>query len=361
MKTVFFGPFLGEFGWEISYWQGWVRKMCKEKYGSWRKIVASYAGRAPFYPDADEFWPHPKEITDLNISQRNYIADFWKNVGPAFEKLLKKYRESLPQDTIFYVPFKMNVYNLNNKNYLFGVFAADSFLSKVFSIPFEHQIFEELNPTQAGLGFLRQKLNPEKRIIAVFPRCRTIRRPDKNWQKGKYDHLIKVLQEKYPNHIVGIFGAPRGAYYCDGVPKGCIDFINIDEDLRLDVQLAALKQADLAVGSVSGSLLAVLMAKCPVAEWGFGVSKERTLRHNFLKTKLVYWPEIDPPTEKVVSLIELVLKDKDKEIIYPENLNKDSEHKKNISLNLVLREICARLFLFYILKVKKTKEGIIEL
>jgi len=39
MKTVFFGPFVGEFGWEMLYWHAWVNKVSKNKlYVAQKKI-----------------------------------------------------------------------------------------------------------------------------------------------------------------------------------------------------------------------------------------------------------------------------------------------------------------------------------
>ena len=53
MKTVFFGPFVGEFGWEMLYWHAWVNKVSNGKFKNYKKIVASFSGRESFYPNAD--------------------------------------------------------------------------------------------------------------------------------------------------------------------------------------------------------------------------------------------------------------------------------------------------------------------
>lgn len=385
MKTVFFGPFFGEVGWEVSFWHGWVRKMCREKYQLYRKIAASYPGREPFYPDVDEFWPHPPEVTKLRISQRGYIADCWinnlpeadndtdvdKNVSQYAESLLNEYKNKLPQDTIFYVPHKLNVYQLGNKKRLFGTLFVKGISlykrPKVLSLDFEEQIFEELKPTPEGERFLNSNFNTEKRIIAIFPRHRSSRRPDKDWPREKYDLLIKRLQKKYPRHVIGIFGAPGGTYYTEGVPSNCFDFINLPEEMRFNVQLAALKQSDLVVGSTSGMLLGALLAKCPMVQWGWGVHKRITEEQNFLKTRLAYWSEMNPSVEVIEKLVDLVINKREKEIVYPsfpkESWNikeKESFIIRKINFGrIVLREIVARTFLKY-LKTRKLKEGIIN-
>jgi len=380
-KTVFFGPFFGEFGWESSSWQGWVKKMCREKYQSYRKIAASYPGREPFYPDVDEFWPHPPEINKLKISPRGYIADCWignlpkidnqkyvdRNVSQYAEKLLSGYKERLPKDTIFYIPYKLNAYQLNENQCLFGVLFLKGLnfykIPKTLSLRFEHQIFESLEPTSEGREFLRQLVNPNKKIIAVFPRRRFFRRMDKDWPQEKYDSLIKNLQKRYPDHLVSILGTPDGAYYSDGVPSDCLDLINLPEEKRFSVQLAALKQSDIAIGSMSGVLRIAQLAQCPVVEWGYGVyQKEALEKQNFLKTRSIYWPEINPSVETIENSVRLMMESKEKEVVYPEfseeNWEGNSYYKK-LFLRLLFRETMARPFLWY-LERKNLPEGVIN-
>jgi len=385
MKTVFFGPFFGELGWEYAYWHGWVRKMCREKYQLYKKIVASYPGREPFYPDADEFWSHPPEITKLKISQRGYISDWWidnlpkadnqkdidRNIGQYAEELLKKYKEKLPVDTIFYTPHKLNAYYLNGEKYLIGTLWLKglSFYKrpKTLSALFKHQIFENLKPTNKGEDFLNKIINSDQRMIAVFPRHRTSRRPDKSWSKEKYDSLINYLKEKYPKHLIGILGAPGGCYYVDGVPSNCLDLINLPNELRFDVQVAALKRSDMAVGSESGGIHNALLVGCPTIEWGWAVNKKIVEELNFLKTRLIFWPEINPSVEIIEKIVSLMMEKKEKEINYPSfsEENWDKKEKKPFIarkidfIRIASREVVARIFLKF-LKKKKLKEGTIN-
>ena len=87
MKTVFFGPFIGEFAWELIHWQGWVRKITREKYSKSRIIVSSYNGRAGLYPHADEFWPLPQWFTDRKINSVRYILKGWKQGLPGSKEI----------------------------------------------------------------------------------------------------------------------------------------------------------------------------------------------------------------------------------------------------------------------------------
>ncbi len=55
-RTLFAGPWVGEFGWELMNWQGWVRKLASS-YD--RVLVCSRASSEALYADfADEFIPH---------------------------------------------------------------------------------------------------------------------------------------------------------------------------------------------------------------------------------------------------------------------------------------------------------------
>lgn len=379
-KTVFFGPFLGEFGWEASYWHAWVRKMCRERYKNYRKIAASYLGREPFYQDVDEFWSHPSEIKDLKISQRGYITDFWiknlpesnvknkadKNISQYADRLLKKYKEKLPKDTIFYVPHKLNLYYMNGKKYFFGIPTFKLLkiyrVPKTISIDPKHQLFEILNPTQKGEQEFKEIFNLNKRIIALFPRYRSTRRIDKNWQKDKYDLLIKGLQKKYPQHTIGIFGTPEGAYYAEEVPNGCIDLIHLPDEKRFDIQLAALQQSDIAVGSVSGALRTVQLTGCPIVEWGWGAYQKLAIEgENFLKTRSVYWPDMNPSVETIENLVKMMMEKREKEIIYPVIVKEKwdiTPYYKEMFFRIVFREIINKLVIFYF-KNKKLKEGVI--
>ena len=147
MKTVFFGPWVGEFGWEFMHWYAWVSRVCQEDYKNYHKIASSFSGREPFYPDVDKFIAHPDDFKNIFISQRNYITDYWKDMRPKpnssnnflaqdikknisssipknqiqnAEKLLNLYANELPKDTIFFVPWRENYYEKHNLE--FGIF-----------------------------------------------------------------------------------------------------------------------------------------------------------------------------------------------------------------------------------------------
>lgn len=337
MKTVFFGPYVGEFGWELLYWHGWIRELSRTVFKGSRRIVASFPGRYPFYPEADEFWAHPAWFLQKPISARGYITDFWRNglpLGNVVRKrfrylfrpyvesvplssadrledvetranaLLAYYREKLPEGTQFIVPFRLN--HCPRHGVKVGMEIADRPTSdgdfKVHRVGFEYQVLEQLRPTPTGTRYFEERRGGCGRLIAIFPRARSVRRPDKNWPREKYDRLIGLLRRKYPENTVAILGEPGGAYYSDGVPEGCIDLINVDKGLRMDVQIAALGQCDLAIGGMSGAMLFALACGCPGLIVGMFNERDIYFRENYLDTHLVYYPFMDADPEEVFQL-----------------------------------------------------------
>jgi len=61
-QVAFFGPWIGEFGWEAMSWQSWCRKEAKK----YKKVYAcSFPGMELFYRDFAEFIPHRHAIREL--------------------------------------------------------------------------------------------------------------------------------------------------------------------------------------------------------------------------------------------------------------------------------------------------------
>lgn len=353
MKTVFFGPFIGEFGWELSFWQGWVRKVCKGEFKDYRKIAASFPGRQPFYPYVDEFWSLPESFLKLGISGHGYYTDGWRggypgrqfetytlrsvlgplrrlrrphriwvekpvdapDVEPQAEAMLVEFKQRLPEDTIYFVPWKWDRYGPDGLEFGLRIpqgVRPTSDVPVIKHIDFRYQLLEYLEPTPEGERTFRQIVLDERRLIAIFPRCRAIRRADKNWAREKYVELIQRLQSAWPDFLVAVFGEPGGAYFADGVPGGCLGLIHVQPDRRMDIQVAALKRCVMALGSMSGAMLVALAAGCPALIWGLASSQARYHRENFMGTPMIYYTELDPSVNTVFELsqaLQLMLQD----------------------------------------------------
>jgi hypothetical protein len=332
--TVLFGPFIGEYGWELLYWHGWVRRMSRTVFADHHRVACSVAGRRAFYPDVDQFVPIPTWWTERGYSANSYFVDGWRDGLPArrrraryrqwgvlprwrFEEepligvdaesaaleLLTEVLQDLPDHTRVLAPWHWN--EVVEDDLAFGVRASIPPAPPTFAmvkIPFDHQEFRPLAATAEGDAAWTSRRSGQ-RLIAVYPRQRQIRRSDKNWSSENYRSLITEMQRRYPDRVVAIFGEPGGAWFADGPPPGCIDLINVPAPLRMDIQLAALADADLALGSMSGALLVSLAAGCPSLMWGYEETRARCHEENLMGTPFVFHSQIDP---KVSTLLDLV-------------------------------------------------------
>jgi hypothetical protein len=338
-KVVFFGPFIGEFGWELLYWHGWVRQFCIDNPNVYC-IACSMPGRKPFYPLVDEFWEIPDWFVDLQHSSKSYLCDYWSTSDTAvkklsstnkyfifekedvcadqrinkifyeseFKKLKEMYLEKLPVDATVYDPTTLNKYNQVE----FGTQRIEhngEYDYRFKAIPFEKQSFDYLKPSEKAESYLQRLGVINDNIIAILPRKRDVRRPDKNWKKEYYLEIIKKIKSKYTEYIIVIIGDSNGAYFADEKIEGVIDLINIPLNLRMDVQVAALKRSKLALGSMSGAILVALACGAPSLTWGHDNSRYLYYYENkmLMNSPLIYYPNIDVEPAIILKVIDKML------------------------------------------------------
>jgi len=86
--SVFFGPWVGEFGHEVAWWQGWCRREAK-KYK--HVIVSSYPSSMDMYEDfADELRPHALTGNPICGFANNLTGDFEYPIVERYFLHLKK-------------------------------------------------------------------------------------------------------------------------------------------------------------------------------------------------------------------------------------------------------------------------------
>lgn len=331
-KTVIFGPFIGEFGWELLYWQGIVRRLCNGFFKDHHKVGVAREGRRAFYPEVDEFRAIPSELFPPGYSARGYYCDGWSNglpgaagdtryldirnlkkifkgqkiskisktikwPGPSIEPIFSLYCDSLVKtyghDTTIVSPFKLHTYD----GVTFGVDleVKPSLLESRTSITpqFSEQYLTHLKPHDSWANEWVEKLDvtPNK-LIAIFPRHRAFRRNDKNWAESEYLKLISLLQNF--GYTVALLGEPDGAYFSKKTPPGCLNLIDLPPAVRLDCQLALLKRSKCAVGAMSGSLLVALACGTPTVIFGDSSYASRYYKENFMNTPLNYVGLMNP-------------------------------------------------------------------
>jgi len=334
--TVVFGPFVGEFGWELLYWQGWVRKLSRTRYQNYRKIVVSRIGYHVFYDTCDEFLGIPQTLFPPDFSARGYISDAWQKGFPGmgtkrrfgfylvndlinFRKPTLKYDEAPKGDSSFfqsaskYLDSLVKAYGpdcefvvpwlLNNINGEIVGFSSTSKPQNLNDYRLSHKpdwSMQDLPKIAAAKRL--DVLNHQQHYVCVFPRKRMFRREDKNWSEENYLELIRALQNR--NKTVVLCGSPEGAYFADRTPPNCIDLINVDPIERLEKQVAFLNVSQFAIGAMSGAMLFALAAGCPSIIFGELNQLHRYYEENFTKTRLNYVPELSPTVTNLLRIVD---------------------------------------------------------
>lgn len=328
-KKILLGPFVGEFGWEYSFFSGYVNRLAAEIGDRVEIHVASYQGREAFYTENTVFHGHPDWFSALRISHNAYIADQWIGKWPRiadgeryvsdvemhYQNLRKHYEEMYgPFDRVL-SPAQLFRCPLDSRR-VWGTYLSPwtKMGPAALTVPIEPavQTWRTLHPSRRGRELFEKRFpelsDPNRRAISVFPRRRHGRRPDKNWGEENYRALIRKLVESHPDMSILMVGAPGGCYFDDvEMPDGVLDLIHLPERARFDLHLSALQRSKFAVGGLSGALLVALGSKTPVIEWGWPIHMKETRRQNWLGTNLTYIADNAPAIDLVYTIVEEAL------------------------------------------------------
>jgi hypothetical protein len=246
MKTLFAGPFVGEFGFELFEWQGYIRNISKEFD---RTIICSRPGHRLLYKDfCDEF---------IEFEPGCYDCAGWTNYG-------YKYHGGIHEK-----------YNPN----------------KIVYIDNESDAYELKNHQQDFVSFNDSVSDFEKTDIIIHPRKITMNddyKKSRNWSKDNWIILVDKLLEN---------GLSVG---CIGLKK-CAEYIEKTKDL-MDVDLETLSKvlsnAKMVVGSSSGPMHFASLCQCPQLVWtsnlpgiGFGNKENYEFKWNIFNTKVKVYEE----------------------------------------------------------------------
>lgn len=167
INKVVFGPWTGEFGWELAYWQGYVRKMCYNEYNNAYKVAISYDGHQILYDSIDRFVSLPTSIANKVLSQKaiqcmgGLVGD---DCSTEINALITEYKRNGYKIVTY--DSKLMPSNLDYKNYL-----------------------QEFIPLRTNNQYGSVS---DKRSVALFPRCRQ-HESFRNWPKEYWIQLAKTL------------------------------------------------------------------------------------------------------------------------------------------------------------------------
>ncbi|MFO7958006.1 MAG: methyltransferase domain-containing protein [Candidatus Brocadiia bacterium] len=261
---VFFGPWIGEFGWEVARWQGGVRRLARVKGGQCRIVIAGDPGHHPFYECADEYWWTP------GFFRAQTFTRDCEGIRPHNER--KRYLRAIR-----------------------GVLARELQLSGQVSEIIAPRRFTpaeqdhiRLEPSEAAVAYRSQliergDIDPD--YACIFPRRRALN-PHKNWGSENWGRLSRYLAEECGLSVVVLGGESDSEQLG---PPAYGRLLRLSADRKLDVNIAMLKGAQFAVGSEGGGLFLSLLCGTPTFMFGHEVWQTRlTEEENFLQTPCFY-------------------------------------------------------------------------
>ena len=262
-KTLLAGPWVGEFGWELFCWQGYIRSIAQiyEKV-----IVASRKGHEFLYEDfADEFLP----ITIPEVA----MSDSW-----FCDNLPNNFIENSIADAKYDVHISAS--NIGFLMYDNGTAMTSS---------------EFLN--QKFVKYKSDSLDKKFDII-LHPRNKNVG-SDRNWDRENWQNLVNLLSDKYSMAIIG----NHEAFKLNGVE----DYRGIS--IRDTVSL--MNRCKLVVGQSSGPLHLASLSGTPHLVWSSEHNRNRYLKYwNPFNTPLYFYsemgwnPSIEFIKEKIIETIK---------------------------------------------------------
>lgn len=239
-KTLFAGPFVGEFGWELFVWQGFVRRHAKE----YDKVIVSSRTSSRFL--YEDFYD---EFVDCNPD--TYACSQFNCLQGGFEN---KFKDEY-SDAIHLFPT-----NQQNVRHFFPDMNQDLIVFK-----------SEVEVEPVDLVF-------HARNVKGFGEYKEAR----NWPPDKWEKLASTLAGH--GHKIASIGTSDFSIH---VP-GTLNYLDKD----LSVVCALLNRSKMIIGQSSGPMHFATLCKCPQLVW---TSNEPGLGKDNKKKYEVDWNPFDTP------------------------------------------------------------------
>lgn len=259
MNTVFFGPWVGEFGWEISKFQTAVRHFCENRDAHF--IVMSKQGHDPLYELCDEFWPLPQWFSSelerngvyretARVYLRGADKETEERIGRKKEKLKEDIRSRIPQGTTWKDGKEMTMQYLGRSAKELSVDTTE------WSEAAEHPYF--------CISYRNRQLNDWG-----------------NWERGKWSELIQRTQSLTDVKSYVVLGRPEEIEKFGGNPP------DPEDNLRRSIDL--LSHCEFSITPESGSGFLSTACGAPTITFGHE-NHRRRYKHdwNLLGTPVKY-------------------------------------------------------------------------
>jgi hypothetical protein len=242
-KILLAGPWIGEFGWELFCWQGYIRRLSRSFD---KTIIISRSGHEFLYKDfATEFYCFNAPAAKANM---------W--LGETNQSELNKIITNLNY-TKHIIPFNIG-YVMNGMT---TIIANDAFNQQDF-VKYKSET-------------LKSNVN-----ILVHARNKFVG-SNRNWERENWQNLVNLL---LPHYNVGVIGTEE-AFYLEGTQ----DFRNLSiEDL-----VSVISESKMVIGQSSGPLHLTSLCGVPHLVWSDNTNRERYTKHwNPFKTPVYFYSEM---------------------------------------------------------------------
>jgi hypothetical protein len=177
-KTIFFGPWVGEFGCELQNCVGQCERI-RADHADYYAVMSSYHGREALYKYCDKFLSHPL--------QTNY-DDTGANVSRAEKMVI------VNKDVEYYLQCSDIVFRPGDKHELFPLGLGTGFSYDHAKESIKNQIHTRLKAGKNSIG-LAQAMTDNENVVAISCRNHGMV-PDCNWTEQRWIEIVNRLIDK---------------------------------------------------------------------------------------------------------------------------------------------------------------------
>jgi hypothetical protein len=238
--------FVGELGWFLQRWNGYLRYLKHDVYPDHKFIVMMNLDYHVFINDFVTYTIDlPKEFYDLHLETDCYEAPLSNSPPGSFT----------PTDVwASLITYFRNFYNVEEAEEVWTPRGYNLWVDK------RPQLFQR---------YASAPIKTKRPLIIVFPRGRA-RAAQRNVPEFIWRELVDKLKKDY---TVVLGGTPSGSFLADYKDKQVINLINYTGEDKMEQVIGFLNSAVMSVSSQSGPTHISLMSGCP--SYIIGHEKER--------------------------------------------------------------------------------------
>jgi hypothetical protein len=270
-KVIIFGPWCGEFSYELSWWNPEIRKIRNENFKNWHAVHIGFKGRRAMYKDfIDDYIPYPKElentlrypaaggehVIDVGEIIPNQLKDFMYKIAESYQEKYDEVELHMSDPTMFYG---------GNRIY------DEEPYGEYINYEIDSKLYQETK------NKIKNYFSNDRDTIVLMARIRDRNRGENtggcylNWNPKSWEVFLDRVINELKTNIVTITlstnGAAGGAMSFEDTElyknnKENIMTLNFDnDDDSLDKQLALLKCTKCSIYGASGSAVLPFFVK----------------------------------------------------------------------------------------------------